>query len=75
MQDGNGVIKTCRCLLKNGKEKGRFWWMKADWRRVNWTGILGAVILFCYGWMVEPLAAVLGGMILLTDFLTFFIKK
>lgn len=37
--------------------------------RVDWTGIIGAVALFGYGWRKEPLAAVLGGMILLTDLL------
>ena len=33
--------------------------------RVNWVGMTGAVVLFGYGWWREPLAAVLGGMILL----------
>ena len=35
--------------------------------RVNWVGMTGAVVLFGYGWWREPLAAVLGGMILLAD--------
>ena len=35
--------------------------------RVNWVGMTGAVVLF--GWWREPLAAVLGGMILLADLL------
>ena len=37
--------------------------------RVNWVGMTGAVVLFGYGWWREPLAAVLGGMILLADLL------
>ena len=37
--------------------------------RVNWTGMVGAAVLFGYGWREEPLAAVLGGMILLADLL------
>lgn len=35
--------------------------------RVNWVGMTGAVVLFGYGWWREPLAAVLGGMILLVN--------
>ena len=37
--------------------------------RVNWVGMTGTVVLFGYGWRREPLAAVLGGMILLADLL------
>ena len=37
--------------------------------RVNWLGMTGAVLLYEYGWRREPLAAVLGGMILLADLL------
>ena len=37
--------------------------------RVNWVGMTGAVVLCGYGWWREPLAAVLGGMILLADLL------
>ena len=37
--------------------------------RVNWVGMTGAVVLSGYGWWREPLAAVLGGMILLADLL------
>ncbi len=37
--------------------------------RVNWVGMTGAVVLLGYGWWREPLAAVLGGMILLADLL------
>lgn len=38
-------------------------------KRVNWMGIAGAAVLLGYGWWREPLAAVLGGMILFVDFL------
>ena len=43
--------------------------MKMHGTRVNWVGMTGAVVLFGYGWWREPLAAVLGGMILLADLL------
>ncbi|HBN25680.1 MAG TPA: hypothetical protein DHW13_11395 [Lachnospiraceae bacterium] len=43
--------------------------MKMHGTRVNWVGMTGAVVLFGYGWRREPLAAVLGGMILLADLL------
>ncbi len=48
--------------------------MKAEWRRINWTGLLLAMGLLWYGWLKEPLAAVLGGMILFTNLFTV-IKK
>lgn len=43
--------------------------MKSWTNRVDWTGMIGAVILSVYGWRKEPLAAVLGGVILLADLL------
>lgn len=44
--------------------------MKEEWRRINWTGLLLAMVLLWYGWLKEPLAAVLGGMILFTNLFT-----
>ena len=44
--------------------------MKLYGKHINWSGMLGAAVLFWYGWWREPLAAVLGGLILLVDFLT-----
>lgn len=44
--------------------------MKAEWKRINWTGLLGSMVLLWYGWLKEPLAAVLGGMILFTNLFT-----
>lgn len=41
--------------------------MGQKWRRWNWLGLFGAFVLFGIGWMYEPLAAVLGGLMLVTD--------
>ena len=65
MQDGDSVVKACGCVLERGRRGG----MKMHGTRVNWVGMTGAVVLFGYGWWREPLAAVLGGMILLADLL------
>ena len=35
--------------------------------RINWAGILGAVLLAGYGIWEEPMAMVLAGIILLSD--------
>lgn len=43
--------------------------------RIDFMGMAGAAVLFWYGWWREPLAAVLGGMILFVDFLTVVISK
>lgn len=43
--------------------------------RVDWTGMIGAAVLFGYGWRKEPLAAVLGGMILLADLLAMMVSR
>lgn len=43
--------------------------------RVDWMGMAGAAVLFWYGWWREPLAAVLGGMILLADLLTMVVGR
>ena len=51
------------------RKRGRRGGMKMHGTRVNWVGMTGAVVLFGYGWWREPLAAVLGGMILLADLL------
>ena len=41
--------------------------MKICWKRVNRIGFLGAAALIAYGFLAEPLAAVLGGIMILTD--------
>lgn len=50
----------------SGRRKGEFD-MGQKWRRWNWLGLFGAFVLFGIGWMYEPLAAVLGGLMLVTD--------
>ena len=41
--------------------------MRKQWRRWNWLGLFGAFVMFGIGWAYEPLAAVLGGLMLATD--------
>ena len=37
------------------------------WRKINWQGLLGAAVLLWYGFREEPLAAVLGGIMIACD--------
>ena len=41
--------------------------MRSIWEKINWQGLMGAIVLFGYGLLKEPLAAVLGGIMILSD--------
>ena len=41
--------------------------MRSIWEKMNWQGLLGAIVLLGYGFRKEPLAAVLGGIMIVSD--------
>ena len=41
--------------------------MRSIWEKMNWHGLLGAIVLLGYGFRKEPLAAVLGGIMIMSD--------
>lgn len=41
--------------------------MRSIWKKTNWQGLLGAIVLLGYGFWKEPLSAVLGGIMIMSD--------